>query len=205
MAYFSMMLQLMAQRMRRSTPWMFAQELLDKPRAVGAVWPSSQALARRMASQVPVDGRGWVVELGGGTGAITEAILARGVSPERLLVVERSGAFVRHLRRRFPAVRVLQGDAAKLAQLLPPGACVDAIVSSLPLRSLPAPEAGEILAQWVRVCATGGVVIQFTYDLPGLRRHQPPGFAPCASSIVWNNLPPARVLTFARSQARAGR
>lgn len=205
MAYFSMMLQLMAQRMRRSATWMFAQELLDKPRAVGAVWPSSQALARRMAAQVPVDGTGWVVELGGGTGAITEAILARGVLPERLLVVERSGVFVRHLRQRFPAVRVLQGDAAKLAQLLPAGASVDAIVSSLPLRSLPAPEAGEILAQWVRVCATGGIVIQFTYDLPGLRRHQPPGFRPCASSIVWHNLPPARVLTFARSEARSNR
>jgi phospholipid N-methyltransferase len=81
-----------------------------------------------------------------------------------------------------------------LADLLQPGRQIDAIVSSLPLRSLPRRDAVAIVAQWRALLAAGGTVVQFTYDLRGTAHRPPPGFLKRASDIVWANLPPARVL-----------
>jgi phosphatidylethanolamine/phosphatidyl-N-methylethanolamine N-methyltransferase len=175
-------------------PWLFAREMLSQPATVGAIWPSSRRLARSVASWVPLHGDGLVVELGGGTGAVTYALLQRGIAPWRLMVIERSSAFVRHLRARFPGVMIVQGDAAGLDELLPRGSHIDAIVSSLPLRSLPASEAVAVVAQWRALIADGGIVVQFTYDLRGSEGQPLQGFLQCASHIVWANLPPARVL-----------
>jgi phospholipid N-methyltransferase len=184
----------MATTLRVSAPWLFAREWLNEPFKIGAVWPSSSQLAKEMAGRVPAEGNGLVVELGGGTGAVTQALLERGIRAERLLVIERSPAFVRHLRKRFPSVKVVQGDAARLADLVKPGSRVDAIVSSLPLRSLSRRDSAAIVAQWRSLLAAGGTVVQFTYDLLGLGRGAPAGFFKRAREIVWANLPPARVV-----------
>ncbi len=110
------------------------------------------------------------------------------------MVIDQSAPFVRHLRARFPSIRVLQGDAARLAELLPTGQPIDAIVSSLPLRSLPARDAAAIVAQWARLLPAGATVVQFTYALGAKVRNPLPGFFERTSDIVWANLPPARVL-----------
>ncbi|PHP86305.1 methyltransferase [Burkholderia sp. AU18528] len=175
---------------------LFVREWVGRPASVGALCPSSRHLAREMADAVP-GGDGLVVELGGGTGAITAALLERGVAPRRLVVVERSPAFVQHLRRRFPGLSIVSGDARQLERLLPPGATVDAIVSCLPLRTLPREDVAAILGQCQRALSADGVMIQFTYDLcpPGRHPLGDPGFVACDSRIVWANLPPARIVT----------
>jgi phosphatidylethanolamine/phosphatidyl-N-methylethanolamine N-methyltransferase len=175
-------------------PWLFVREMLSQPANVGSIWPSSRRLAKNVASRVPCRGDGLVVELGGGTGAVTQALLQQGVAPGRLTVVESSSVFVRHLRARFPGVTILQGDAARLGELLPRDSCIDAIVSSLPLRSLPAREASAIVAQWGALVGEGGIVIQFTYALRDTGNLSLPGFLQRANDIVWANCPPARVL-----------
>lgn len=181
---------------KSSALWVFIREFVSAPTAVGAVWPSSRRLAKHLAAQVSLPSRGLVIELGAGTGVVTQALLERGVSPEKLVVVERAPAFVGYLRARFPSIRVILGDASLLGSLLPPGELVDAIVSSLPLRTLPSTDAAAIVRQWRRILPPEGNAIQFTYDL--LRRHDQPieGLAVHASRIVWRNVPPARVLTF---------
>ena len=101
---------------------------------------------------------------------------------------------VRYLRARFPGVTILEGDAAEaLDEFLPRGSRIDAIVSSLPLRSLPAQEAAAIVAQWGALVGNGSIVVQFTYDLRGTEHLSLPGFLHRASDIVWANFPPARV------------
>lgn len=119
---------------------LFMREILIDPRAMGAALPSSRRLAYNVANHVsPGVETGLVVELGAGTGVVTAALLERGVAPQRLIVVERAAALAEHLRRRFPHVAVVQGDARHLRRLLKPYASdVRAVVSSLPLRSLPA-------------------------------------------------------------------
>jgi phosphatidylethanolamine/phosphatidyl-N-methylethanolamine N-methyltransferase len=179
---------------RRSGRALFARELLANPRAVGAACPSSRWLAKSMARLLPKGFGGRVVELGGGTGVVTAALLTRGLASGQLIVVERSRTLAAHLRHRFPQVQVIQGDAAYLADLLPAGAAdVRAIVSSLPLRSLPAETVQRIMMQIEQVLAPGSLFIQYTYALRSLSMRLPARFRPTVSRVVWRNLPPARV------------
>ena len=179
--------------MGSSAPSIFLREWIRHPAEVGAVWPSSDRLARRMAACVPRSGDGLVIELGAGTGCVTKALLEGGIRADRLVVVERSLHFVRHLRRRFPSLKVLHGDALRLAALVPAAAKVDAIVSSLPLRSLPQADARQIVSQWPLVLCRGGHAVQFSYDLRNRLRHECSGLEQRASQMVWANVPPARV------------
>jgi phosphatidylethanolamine/phosphatidyl-N-methylethanolamine N-methyltransferase len=182
--------------LQRSALWLFVREIIFAPTiSVGAIWPSSGRLAKHLAAQVPLPSKGLIIELGAGTGVVTQALIARGVNPEKLVVVERHPPDVQYLRAHFPLIRVIQGDASSLASLLPSDAIVDYIVSSLPLRSLPPRKVASIIGQWRRVLAPKGGVIQFTYDLRRCRGESIRGFAVQASRIIWRNIPPARVLT----------
>ena len=178
---------------------LFTREIWANPRAMGAAFPSAPALASYMAAQVPLDRDGWVVELGGGTGVVTAALLKHGVPPWKLVVVERSPTLASHLRQRFPQLRIIQGDAAQLGQLLDhPQFPLSSIVSSLPLRSLNPATTRAISHQFEILLQPGGLLIQFTYDLRGTRTRLLPRFRRLSSRIVWSNLPPARVDVFER-------
>lgn len=174
----------------------FARALLRNPRTVGAFCPSSARLARAVAAAVDVSAAGYVVELGGGTGALTSALLERGVPPQRLVVIERDPTLARHLRQAFRAVTVICGDAAALARIvarLEGQARVDTVVSSLPLISLSADEVRAIGAQICAVLERGGLLVQYTYQIALRRARLPRCLELVASDRVWINLPPARV------------
>jgi len=178
---------------------LFTQEIWANPRAMGAACPSTPALASNMAARVPLDRDGLVVELGGGTGAVTAALLKHGVSPWKLVVVERSPKLAHHLRQRFSQLRVIQGDAAQLGHLLGhPRPRLSSIVSSLPLRSLHPTITRAVVQQFETLLEPGNLLVQFTYDLRGTQARLLPGFRRLSSKIVWTNLPPARVEVFER-------
>ena len=182
---------------------LFLRELVAQPGAVGAICASSPRLAARMAGHVDPAAGGLVVELGGGTGVITSALLARGVAPERLVVIERSAALAALLARRFPQVGVIHGDAAELARLhaqglLPAGEdgaplAIDCIVSGLPLLSIPQPARQHILQAGAEALAPHGRLLQFTYALRGPSPWQAAGLARLHTERVLANLPPARI------------
>ncbi len=182
---------------------LFLRELMAQPGSVGAICASSPRLATRMAEQVDPATHGLVVELGGGTGVISSALLARGVAPERLVIIEQSDALAALLRRRFPLVRVIHGDAAELAQLqiqglLPLDAAgaplpIDYIVSGLPLLSIPLPVRQRILQAGALMLAPQGRLVQFTYALRGPSPWQIGGLVRLRSERVIANLPPARI------------
>lgn len=173
---------------------------LKNPRSIGAVTVSSPELAAAMARQVPKPCHGFVVELGGGTGAVTRALLASGVAPEQLVVVERDPTLHRYLSERFPGVRVLLGDAVHLPALLRRHQIepVAAIVSSLPLLSLKRSVQLRIGAQAFAVLAPGAPFIQFTYGLFSPLPRQRLGIAGEVEERVLQNLPPASVWVFSR-------
>lgn len=180
----------------RPSASVFARALLSNPRAVGACCPSSPQLARAVAAAVDPSAAGLVVELGGGTGAITSALLARGVPPERLVVVERDPSLARHLKEHFLGVKVIGGDAVELASLLAredSGARVATIVSSLPMISLSMDEVRAIGEQICAVLEPGGSLVQYTYQLALGHARVPGCLKLVASDHVWINLPPARV------------
>ncbi|MBK8183783.1 MAG: methyltransferase domain-containing protein [Candidatus Competibacteraceae bacterium] len=179
---------------------LFAREILANPRAMGAACPSAPLLAACMASRVPMNRDGLVIEVGGGTGAVTAALLKHGLPLWKLVVVERSPHLTHHLRQRFPQLRVIQGDAAQLGQLLGQDRPkkISSIVSSLPLRSLHPATTRAISDQFETLLETGGLLIQYTYDLRGTGARLLPRFRRLSSKIIWGNLPPARVEVFER-------
>ena len=182
---------------RQSAPALFMREVLSNPRFMGAACPSSQQLAASMAALLPHRFDGHVVELGAGTGVITAALLKRGVRPHQLMVVERSPLLAAHLRRRFPQITVIQGDAADLASIISDYQVrVGAAISSLPLRSLKPETVRAIMSQIDRVLGPNGLFIQYTYALGALPSTLPRRFKPVRSRIIWRNLPPARVDMF---------
>ena len=178
---------------------LFRRRLLQNPRQVSAIAPSSRTLARAMTLGLgPQTGR--VVEFGPGTGRFTEAALARGLPPENLTLFELDAEFVDHLRRRFPGVTVHQAPAQQAAALLEPG--VQVVLSGLPLLSMPDEVRHGIVQAGFDILAPRGRFVQFTY---GARPPLPPetiaalGLSVNRGHKVWANLPPARVYRFRRA------
>ena len=179
----------------------FGRELLANPGATGALCPSSPRLGRRMASFIPKNHKGLVVELGAGTGAVTHELLARGIPPKKLIPIEMSQKLASHLQHRFPALKVIQGNAAELQNLIKASAKeangqVDFVVSSLPFRSLPEDLCQKIAQQIEQTLGDSGRFIQFTYDLRSKNFVHFQRFTHLRAAIVWANLPPARVDLF---------
>ena len=186
----------------------FGSELLNNPRPVGSAVPSSRFLARRIAGFLPRNPRGYVVELGAGTGAITAGLLGRGIPADRLIPVERSETMVRLLKRRFPHLNVALGDAAELSALLTTFLGKDDIevsyvVSSLPLRSLPEKTVTSILHEVDRVLHKDGKLLQYTYNLGKTPHPALSAFKRRYTTVVWANFPPARVDVFQKNGRHA--
>jgi phosphatidylethanolamine/phosphatidyl-N-methylethanolamine N-methyltransferase len=170
------------------------------PVLTGAVMPSGKVLAATMASYVDPAIPGPVIELGPGTGPVTEALLARGLPPERLILVEYCQDFCALLRKRFPGAKVVRGDAyaidTVLGSLLKEPA--SAVLSSLPLLTKPPEQRAALLRTAHDLMHPGAPFVQFTY---GVKPPIPPeatGSVVGRSSQVWRNLPPARVWTYRR-------
>ncbi len=183
----------------------FIRSWFENPLRAGAVSPSGRSLARMMARYVDPLATGPIIELGPGTGAITEALLARGVAPGRLFLIEFDPNFCKHLQRRFPGVHVIAGDAYRFRELLAGRIHEPAtsVVSSLPLLVKSDKQRLDLLADAFDCLAPGGAFIQFTYGpVSPIPRDKPfgPAFHAERSPPVWLNLPPARVWVY-----RAGR
>jgi len=181
---------------------------LRRPRSIGAIAPSSRRLAAAIAEEVDFAAPGVVVELGGGTGSITRALIARAAHPDDVVVVEREASLCERLRARFPGVRVIHGDARELKSLLAAHGIgpVNAIVSGLPLRSLSGSCHDAIIRAAFSVLAPGGVFVQFTYGLAAPVRRPfagRVGLVGRRSRWVIGNLPPAALWRYRRSVAPA--
>jgi phosphatidylethanolamine/phosphatidyl-N-methylethanolamine N-methyltransferase len=156
-----------------------------------------------MARHIPHHGDGYVVELGGGTGPVTRAILEAGVPPDRLIVIERDPVLHKHLAERYPNVRVLLGDAMHLQQLLRREdiAPVRAVVSSLPLLVMKKAIQHRIGAQIFAVLEPDAPLIQFTYGLfSPIKNRRRLGVSGAVKDRVLQNLPPASVWLYRRGR-----
>ena len=175
----------------------FVRTMASNPRTTGAILPSSKYLVREMASHVRYSKDEYVVELGPGTGVVTAELLKIGIDPKKLIVIEYNENFYFQLKRNFPDVRVVHGDAAGLTNILKDiVGQVGTIISGLPLRSLPRKTSSAILNQIPRVLSSEGRYIQFTYDFLSRNKFYPTGGKLIESQKVMRNLPPAKVNVF---------
>src|SRR5579872_1809902 len=179
----------------------FLRSWIERPLSIGAVTPSGKMLARAMARYVDPDCNGPVVELGPGTGPVTEALVQAGVAPSRLVLVEFNPSFCRILRSRFPDATLVQGDAYSLRRLLEtlliqPAA---AVVSGLPLVTKPIRLRLRLLRDAFDLMLPGAPFVQFTYSVASPLPRRLAGFSVQASERIWMNIPPARVWVYRKA------
>jgi phosphatidylethanolamine/phosphatidyl-N-methylethanolamine N-methyltransferase len=176
----------------------FFRSWMEKPLAIGAVTPSGKALARKMAAYVDPAVPGPIIELGPGTGPVTEALVTRGIDPSRLVLVEFNPHFCRLLSERYPTATVVQGDAYGLRRLLT--ACLQepaaAVVSGLPLFTKPLQTRLRLVYEAFALMTPGAPFIQFTYATVSPIPKSHDRVKAQASERIWSNFPPARVWVY---------
>jgi phosphatidylethanolamine/phosphatidyl-N-methylethanolamine N-methyltransferase len=178
---------------------LFLRGLIANPLGVGAIAPSSPALARAVAAQVDPHSEGPVLELGPGTGAMTRELLARGISPDRMVAIEWDANFAKALAAEFCGVTVIGGDAFDLDGTLPKQGAqrFAAIVSGIPLLNHPAERRRALVDAAFRRLAPGAPLIQFSYGFRSPVKPSPEITVRLAA-FVWKNLPPATVWVYRR-------
>ena len=142
----------------RRSKLFFLKQYLRNPFGTGGVAPSGRQLAKLMVAKIAPQPSEIIVELGPGTGAFTRELLAQGVEPANLILVEFNKEFVKFLKREFPNLRIVEGPAQDLPQLLNTlgQASVKKIISGIPLRSMKPADCRQIAKSVAAVLEPGG-------------------------------------------------
>lgn len=175
--------------------WLFFKRWLADPWAMGSIAPSSASLRRVIGKNIIRAPDQLVVEFGGGTGAVTRAILEAGVPADKLVSFEIDGELAGYLGERYPDITVYKEDCRKAAALL--GAehtgKVGTVVIGIPMITFPLDFQREVIEATFSILQPGGRFLLYTFmphsplnraalGLQGKRL----GFTPL-------NLPPASV------------
>lgn len=149
----------------RRSKLFFLKQYLRNPFGTGGVAPSGRQLAKLMVAKIAPQPSEIIVELGPGTGAFTRELLAQGVEPANLILVEFNKEFVKFLKREFPDLRIVEGPAQDLPRLLKTlgQGPVTKIISGIPLRSMKPAECRQIAKSVAAVLEPGGLFVQFSY------------------------------------------
>ncbi|MDJ0930895.1 methyltransferase domain-containing protein [Breoghania sp.] len=179
----------------------FFRTWVESPLKIGAVSPSGPALSRLMAGEAEPQRAGAILELGPGTGVVTKALVDRGIDTNRLIALEYNADFCQLLRRRFPAISVVQGDAYALRETLgdAKSGSLASIISSLPLFTRPLLQRRELLLEALDLLEPGAPFIQFSYALVPPVPAEKGLFTVERSPWVLMNLPPARVWVYRKA------
>jgi phosphatidylethanolamine/phosphatidyl-N-methylethanolamine N-methyltransferase len=185
--------------------WFFLRKWLREPMKIASPWPSSKYLADAMSVHIDGSNHGPVVELGGGTGAVTHALIDRCFDKQALYIIERDKTLAKMLAAKYPEATIIEGDASELDMLLRARGVsrISAVVSSLPMLLIPEQAQFDILQKSFAMLEEGGMFVQYTYGLRSpidtkvLKRL---GITGSESRAVWRNLPPARVWAFRQAK-----
>jgi phosphatidylethanolamine/phosphatidyl-N-methylethanolamine N-methyltransferase len=196
----------MAVRLKRHISQKFDNEIrffkgmINGPKTVGAIAPTSVYTARRMASVIDLDSDLPVLELGPGTGVITRAILERGVPAEKLVAIEYSADFHSRLVEDFPGIKVIHGDAFDLARTLAPFDDVkfQTVISGIPLLNFPMAMRIKLLEDLLSRMPAGRPVIQFSYGPVSPIAPKPGSYHIQHFDFMIRNLPPAQLWIYRR-------
>ena len=181
-----------------SDEFVFLRAWMRAPLITAAMLPSGRALSRAVAAAVNPSTPGAIVELGPGTGAVTTALVERGIQPERLILIEFLPEFCELLRRRYPAARIISGDAFEAASILRHlgVGSLAAVVSGLPLYSKKPEHRERLLHDMLRLGPSGMPFVQATNFARSPIPFDPQDVAGEPSPRVWFNLLPALVWTY---------
>ncbi len=179
---------------------LFILRALRNPRQLGAVAPSSQRLGALLAVHANMDDHSPIVELGGGSGSLTRALVKAGIAPSRIYVIELDPALASYLKGALPQVNVIHGNAAELGQILPPHVIgqVHRVVSGLPMINMPENVRRQILNSCFEIMAPGGAYLQYTYSPRSSINAKAYKLKKKRLGTVFLNIPPATVWKYTK-------
>ena len=182
---------------------LFFRQWLRSPKSMGSVIPSSRALARAVAAEVAWRPGQSVVELGGGTGAISQGLIDRGIPRDRLIVIELDGPLYGYLKERLTGCLVIQGDATRLDEILARHEVgeIGTVISGLPMVGMPDGFQKAIIDQGFKVMPPGSFMLQYSYSpIPPVPAAKFGLTAKIARYVLWN-FPPAAVWRYTKKAA----
>ena len=179
---------------------LFFRQWLRSPKSMGSVLPSSRHLARALAAEVAWQPGQFIVELGGGTGAITQGLIERGIPRENLVVIELDSALYAYLRDRLPGCLVIQGDATRLDEILVRHGVgeIGTVVSGLPMVGMPFDFQRSIIDKGFETVRPGGFMLQYSYSPVAPIPARKLGIEARIARFVLLNVPPAFVWKYTR-------
>ena len=185
---------------RRDENLLFIKRAIRNPKALGAIMPSSRQLARFIARHLEREDSEYIVEVGAGTGRFTDTFIKSGVPPEKLIVVELDKELANYLKRRFPKVLIIHGDASQLSQILPEEVVgrVRTIVSGIPMVNLSRQQQISIVSSCFSVISDNGKLLQFTYTPISPIPSRVLQLTSKMIGYVFLNLPPANIWSYRR-------
>lgn len=191
------------ERMQNSSSRMVKQlqfigGVIRSPQRLGAVAPTSSVVSDVIASYISGNSGLPVLELGPGTGPVTDAILRRGVPEKDIVAIEYDETFCDEWKIRYPAATIVQGDALNLDKTLSHlgDQTFDCIVSGIPMLNFsPAQQAGFLETAFKRI-APGRPIIQITYGFRSPIHVNDSTVESASSRRILRNLPPAKVWTY---------
>ena len=178
----------------------FFKGMMQGPKTVGSIVPTSSITAKKMVSVININSGLPVLELGPGTGAITKAILSRGVKPEKLVAIEYSTDFYEHLVRLYPGVHFINGDAFDLDKTLGAlkGQMFDSVVSAVPLLNFPMQARSALLESLLDRVPAGRPVVQISYGAVSPIIARPDRYHIQHFDFIVRNIPPAQLWIYRR-------
>lgn len=174
---------------------LFFRKFLAKGRTISSAVPSSPALVEGVLRPIDFSKPATIVELGAGTGPVTQELLEQIRPHHRFVAVENDPDFCDVLRRRFPELTLLQADATQLKEPLAKMGInkVDYVLSGLPFPSLP-PRAMLRLSRWMNeVMGPNSLFIQITVAPVLFKSFYHRMFEDVDYRMVWLNVPPGGV------------
>ena len=181
-----------------SAAWLHFRRFLAHPLRVRSVFPASEDLSRLIAAQIHRREDEFIVELGAGTGAVTRALLSRGIPACQLVVVEIDPEMADYLRASFPEVRVIAGDAFEVAKAVPATIVgkVSTVICGIPVAALGLERQHRLIANVRLLMSKGARLLVFGYlPHPPLPAHQL-GLRRTGSALTLRNFPPGFVWTY---------
>jgi len=180
---------------------------LVKPLGIAAASPSGARLADTIARFVDLSRPGPVLELGAGTGSLTRGLIRAGCAPQRIIALEREPRLAAVLRREFPAMTIIEGDATRLDNLLPARANrLCAAVSSLPIKWFSVVRQRAVLRPCLDRLGPDGEFLQITNAFTSPVAIDALGLDGREVARVWRNWLPAQLWSYRRRpEAEGGR
>lgn len=181
--------------------WLFFKRWMANPLSMASITPSSPSLSRLIARQVRRDPDEIVVEFGGGTGAITKALVECGVPPSRLYTIERDPELAAYLRQHFPDVNIVEGDVRDVRQLIPSQFIgkVGTVVVGIPMILIPLEAQRVIVDEIFKIMPNDRQFLAYTYSARSPLKRKPLGITGRRVGFTVANIPPASVWGFRKA------